>query len=206
MKTKTNKVKNGGVNAAKRGGRRNTRDIDGFAYEEVFSGSGTARADRDGSIQGTAYLTYTVVPNSTYNVDACLDFCNSVNGCGEPLFPFPSSDLSLFFHPPTSTAHLPPLLHPVFANLYYELNNDLPESNLKCALYADVHTSLEKTNRGGQQLLPLPAGTTYIQNSSGFAATALVDPPSPEGYEEVFGPSGGANNAGGVRRSRSNSF
>ncbi|TFK66960.1 hypothetical protein BDN72DRAFT_771355, partial [Pluteus cervinus] len=142
------------------------RDIDGFSYEEVFSGSGVARSDRDGSIQGTAYLTYTVVPNSTYNVDACLNFCDSVNGC-------------------------------VFANLYYEINNDLPNSNLKCAVYADVHSAAEKTNVGGQQLLPLPAGTTFIQNSSGFSSTSLVDPAAPDGYEPVFGPSDGANNAPG---------
>src|SRR6267378_7608627 len=90
----------------------------------------------------------------------------------------------------------------VFANLYYEFNNpglDQGGSNLKCAVYADVHSAAEKTNRGGQQLAPLPAGLTYIQQSSGYAVKKLVDPPLPEGYELVFGPTNGANNAPGVR-------
>lgn len=51
-------------------------------YEQVFAGTGTGPNDRDGSIQGTAYLTYTLVDNSTYNVDACLAFCDSVTTCG----------------------------------------------------------------------------------------------------------------------------
>ncbi|TFK66970.1 hypothetical protein BDN72DRAFT_125476 [Pluteus cervinus] len=138
---------------------------DGF--EEVFAGTGTALLDRDGSIQGTAYLTYTVVDNSTYNINACLEFCANIEPC-------------------------------VFVNLFYEFNNDLPVSNLKCAAYADVHSASEKTNLGGQQLLPPPAGLTYIQESSGFAALSLVDPATPAGYELVFGsPTDGANNAPG---------
>lgn len=52
-------------------------------YEQVFAGTGTSLTDRDGSIEGTAYLTYTVVDNSTYNVDACLAFCDRVPGCGK---------------------------------------------------------------------------------------------------------------------------
>lgn len=52
-------------------------------YNLVFSGTGTRTTDRDASIQGTAYLTFRVVPNSTYNVDACLDFCSSEPKCGE---------------------------------------------------------------------------------------------------------------------------
>lgn len=52
-------------------------------YEQVFAGTGTGPTDRDGSIQGTAYLTYTVVSNATYNVDACLAFCSGVSGCGK---------------------------------------------------------------------------------------------------------------------------
>ena len=54
-------------------------------YELVFPGTGTGPNDRDGSIQGTAYLTFTVVNNSTYNVDACLAFCDSVQSCGSLL-------------------------------------------------------------------------------------------------------------------------
>lgn len=65
--------------------RRSTRSLsrrDSSDYELVFSGSGTGPTDRDASIEGTAYLTFTLVPNSTYNVDACLDFCDSVTDCG----------------------------------------------------------------------------------------------------------------------------
>jgi len=91
----------------------------------------------------------------------------------------------------------------VFVNLYYEFNNELldfvfsEKSNLKCAAYADIHTAAEKTNHGGQQLEQPPAGLTYIQQSSGYAAKSLVDPDTPEGYDLVFGPTNGANNAPG---------
>lgn len=91
----------------------------------------------------------------------------------------------------------------MFANLYYEFNNYLldfvfsQQSNLKCALFADVATAAEKTNFGGQQSYPPPAPLTYIQDSSGYAA-AFVIPPLPNGYELVYGPTGGANNAPGV--------
>lgn len=65
-------------------------------------------------------------------------------------------------------------------------------------MYSDVHTAAEKLNFGGQQLAPPPAGLTFIQDSSGFSAKTLVDPETPEGYELVFGPTNGANNAPGV--------
>jgi hypothetical protein len=49
-------------------------------FEKVFDG---LPADQhDASIQGTAYLTYTVVNNATYNVQGCLDWCANVKGCG----------------------------------------------------------------------------------------------------------------------------
>ena len=51
-------------------------------FQLVFSGGGTGPNDRDAAIEGTAYLTYTVVPNSTYNIDACLQYCDSVQNCG----------------------------------------------------------------------------------------------------------------------------
>ena len=92
----------------------------------------------------------------------------------------------------------------VFANIYYEFNNELldfvfnEKSNLKCALYADVHTAAEKTNLGGQQSEPLPVGLMYIQQSSGYASMVLVDPPTPDGYELIFGPTNGENNAPGM--------
>lgn len=92
----------------------------------------------------------------------------------------------------------------VFANLYYEYNNPGLDwvfsqgSNLKCAVYGDVHTAVEKTNFGNQQLEPAPAPLVYIQNSSGYSSKSLVDPATPEGYNLVFGPVDGANNAPGV--------
>ncbi|KAG5641038.1 hypothetical protein DXG03_006312 [Asterophora parasitica] len=112
-------------------------------FRQEFAGTGTGVDDRDGSIVGNAYLTYTVLNNATYDVTGCINFCNSVNRC-------------------------------VFVNLYYEFNNYLldfvfPEkSNLKCDLYGKVHRAFEKTNLGGQQSIPPPAGLTYIQNSSGW--------------------------------------
>ena len=42
-------------------------------YEEVFTGSVSGP---DGSIEGIAYLTYTV------DIDGCLSFCDSVDQCG----------------------------------------------------------------------------------------------------------------------------
>lgn len=56
-------------------------------YDQVFAGTGSGSKGRDGSIQGTAYLTYTIVSNSTYDVDACLAFCNLVPQCGTTSFP-----------------------------------------------------------------------------------------------------------------------
>ncbi|KAG6901664.1 hypothetical protein C0995_009445 [Termitomyces sp. Mi166 len=141
-------------------------------YSQVFAGTGLRSTDRDASVEGTAYLTYTLVSNATYSVDDCLAFCDRVPGC-------------------------------VFVNLYYEFNNPLLDfvfsehSNLKCAAYGDVHSAAEKTNFGGQQLEAAPAGLSYIQQSSGWAADALADPKMPDGYELVFGPTDGANNAPG---------
>ncbi|KAJ6523252.1 hypothetical protein DFH09DRAFT_1047313 [Mycena vulgaris] len=146
------------------------------AFKQVFSG--LAPDVHDASIEGTAYLTYTVVNNATYNVQACQDWClNNVQGC-------------------------------VFVNLYYEFNNELldfvfsEKSNLKCAAYGDIHGAVEKTNFGGQaSYSPSEAGNgtvplTFITQSSGWALE-IADPDTPEGYELVFGPTGGANNAPG---------
>ena len=52
-------------------------------YELVFSGTGTGPNDRDASIEGTAYLTYSLVSNATYNVNDCLKRCDQVNSCGK---------------------------------------------------------------------------------------------------------------------------
>ncbi|KAF8217198.1 hypothetical protein K438DRAFT_2082563 [Mycena galopus ATCC 62051] len=155
------------------------RDIGRFGkrqsgFKELFSG--LAPGVHDASIEGTAYLTYTVVDNSTYNVQACLDYCAGIEGC-------------------------------VFVNLFYEFNNALldfvfsQKSNLKCAAYGDIHNATEKTNFGGQasysqvgnETVPL----TYITQSSGWGLDKLLDPATPDGYDLVFGPTGGANNAPG---------
>ncbi|KAF7369338.1 hypothetical protein MVEN_00262300 [Mycena venus] len=155
------------------------RDVGRFGkrqsgFEKVFDG---LPADQhDASIQGTAYLTYTVVNNATYNVDACLKWCATVPGC-------------------------------VFVNVYYEFNNYLLDfvfsehSNLKCAAYGDIHSAAEKLNFGGQQSYPQLGNETvpltYITQSSGWGLKSLLDPDTPDGYELVFGPTGGANNAPG---------
>ncbi|KAJ7867231.1 hypothetical protein B0H14DRAFT_3590403 [Mycena olivaceomarginata] len=129
-------------------------------FEKLFDGLPVGQ--HDASIEGTAYLTYTVVNNATYNVQACLDWCAGINGC-------------------------------VFVNVFYEFNNYLldfifsEKSNLKCAAYGDIHTAAEKTNFGGQPSYPPAAG----------ASTASSIPLPPDGYEPVFGPTGGANNAPG---------
>ena len=52
-------------------------------YELVFSGTGTGPNDCDASIEGTAYLTYSLVSNSTYNVNDCLKKCDQVETCGK---------------------------------------------------------------------------------------------------------------------------
>ena len=51
-------------------------------FHQVFAGSGTGAQDRDCAVEGTAYLTYKLVSNATYNENDCIDFCASVDGCG----------------------------------------------------------------------------------------------------------------------------
>ena len=78
-------------------------------YTQVFTGTGTGPSDRDGSIQGTAYLTFTLIPNTTtYEVatDACQNYCDGIETCGK----FLSGVLSV------SLKRTPPT---VFVNLYY---------------------------------------------------------------------------------------
>lgn len=91
-----------------------------------------------------------------------------------------------------------------FVNIYYEHNNpslDKGPSNLKCALYADVHSAAEKTNFGGQQLAPPSPALTYIEKSSGFALEkdlCETEADTPEGYTLAFGPVSSATEAPGV--------
>ncbi|KAJ7725893.1 hypothetical protein B0H14DRAFT_3169619 [Mycena olivaceomarginata] len=108
----------------------------------------------------------------------CLDWCSTVKGC-------------------------------VFVNVYYEFNNYLldfvfgEKSNLKCAAYGDFHTAVEKINFGGQASYPQDGNETvpltYITQSSGWRLDQdeVLAPETPDGYELVFGPTGGANNAPG---------
>jgi hypothetical protein len=51
-------------------------------YELIFNGTWK----NDAAIEGTAYLTYTVVSNASYSQgrDECLQFCDRTTGCGMP--------------------------------------------------------------------------------------------------------------------------
>ncbi|KAJ7813641.1 hypothetical protein B0H13DRAFT_2141735 [Mycena leptocephala] len=146
-------------------GRRDVSD-----YELIFDGTAT----NDAAVQGTAYLTFTLVSNTSFEQGKCecLDFCDKTEGC-------------------------------VFVNLYYEFNNTLldfvfPEkSNLRCVLFGDVHTAAEKTDYGNRYLAAQPSEGASIQNSSGYASLAVMEPTAPEGYTLVFGPVSAANNAPG---------
>jgi len=68
-----------GVERREKGGYV-ARDHSGYTL--IFSGTGTSPSDRDAAVEGTAYLTYTLVPNATYNVEACLDYCDRTQYCG----------------------------------------------------------------------------------------------------------------------------
>jgi hypothetical protein len=120
-------------------------------FEEIFEG--LPANQHDASIEGTAYLTYTLVPNSTYNVDACLAWAATIDGCG-----MSTSCLIRLEVADIDNVNL------VFVNLYYEFNNYLldfvfsEESNLKCVAYADIHDASEKTNFGGQASYPQASG------------------------------------------------
>ncbi|KAH6883641.1 hypothetical protein BKA70DRAFT_1377997 [Coprinopsis sp. MPI-PUGE-AT-0042] len=112
---------------------------------------------RYAAVEGSAYLTYTVVSNATYNVADCLNFCTRVDGC---VF------VNLYYE-----------------HNNYGLDFEVSEkSNLKCVAFAEVHTAQEKTNVGGQQSYPAPAPLTYITQSSGWALKSIADPDTPEGY------------------------
>ncbi|KAJ7181170.1 hypothetical protein C8R46DRAFT_1319899 [Mycena filopes] len=143
-------------------------------YEQVFAG--LPAGQHDASLQSSAYLTYTVVNNATYNVQACTDWCTTVKGC---VF------VNLYYEFNNQ------LLDFVFSE----------KSNLKCAAYGDIHNATEKLNFGGQasynQVGNEPVPLTYITQSSGWALKDLEDPETPPGYTKVFGPTGGANNAPG---------
>ncbi|KAJ7617876.1 hypothetical protein FB45DRAFT_1034111 [Roridomyces roridus] len=154
--------------------RRKRQSSQPGEYVEIFYP--LAPGVHDASIEGTAYLTYTVVNNATYNIKDCLAFCDKVDGC---------EFVNLYYEFNNE------LLDFVFSE----------KSNLKCAAYGDIHTAAEKTNFGGQASYPQVGNETvpltYITQSSGWAAKDLTDPATPEGFSLVFGPTGGANNAPG---------
>ncbi|KAJ7853275.1 hypothetical protein B0H14DRAFT_2580436 [Mycena olivaceomarginata] len=131
------------------------RDVGRFGkrlsrFEKVFDGKPAGQHDT--SIEGTAYLTYTVVPNSTYNVQACLDWAATIDGC---VF------VNLYYEFNNE------LLDHVFSE----------KSNLKCAAYGDLHKASEKTNFGGQasysQLVFGPTGGA--NNAPGYMGFAFLD-------------------------------
>ncbi|KAF7333709.1 hypothetical protein MVEN_02327200 [Mycena venus] len=153
-----------------------------LGFEEIFAD--LPANQHDAAIEGTAYLTYTLVPNSTYNIDACLAWAATIDGCVFVNLYYEFNNYLLDF---------------VFSE----------ESNLKCVAYADIHDASERTNFGGQASYP-QAGDyilssvnnntvplTYITQSSGWGLQSLIDPADPDGYSLVFGPTGGANNAPG---------
>ncbi|KAF8063340.1 hypothetical protein FPV67DRAFT_1451811 [Lyophyllum atratum] len=127
------------VAASKRPGHSMVAAHDGDDMP-VFAGTGVGPTDRDGAVESVAYLTYTVVSNATCNVDACLDFCDSVQTCVFANLCYEYNELLDF----------------VFSE----------KSNLKCVVYAEIHGPEAKTNRGGQQSEAPPAGLMYIQQSN----------------------------------------
>ncbi|KAJ4479929.1 hypothetical protein J3R30DRAFT_2558330 [Lentinula aciculospora] len=141
-------------------------------YVQIFSGTGTGPDDRDASIVGLAYLAYTLVSNSTYNVDECLSFCDSTIGC---VF------VNLYYE------HNNPLLDYV-----------LPQrSNLKCVAYGDVHLPQAKLNFGYQSTSDTIKGPgIHIQQSTGWARRLYSNPSTPDGYEALSNLDG-ANDAPG---------
>jgi hypothetical protein len=69
------------------GGRDLTRRALPGGYNQIFKGTcDKGAACKDASIEGTAYLTYTLVSNTTDTdtaVAQCLSFCDRVKGCSE---------------------------------------------------------------------------------------------------------------------------
>ncbi|KAH8834976.1 hypothetical protein DL96DRAFT_1549645 [Flagelloscypha sp. PMI_526] len=134
-------------------------------FKEVIKGNISAAGvpGLDCSIEGIAYLGYTLVPNITYSVDDCLSYCKAKQGCVE---------FNIYYE------FNNPLLDWVFNE----------KSNLKCVLWGDFHGQNEKTNCGGQQQAPEGWGKTYIERSSVYALPALPEPAVPTGYWKIFGP------------------
>lgn len=62
------------------------------------------------------------------------------------------------------------------------------KSNRKCALFGDVPSLAQMTNKGGQQLYGTRSPANYIKNSAVFYASAVAGPATPAGYVASFGP------------------
>ncbi|KAJ3985589.1 hypothetical protein F5890DRAFT_1119932 [Lentinula detonsa] len=139
--------------------RRPTSD-----YVRIFGGTGIGPEDRDASVVGVSYLTYTLVNSSTYNIDECLEFCDSIRGC---VF------VNLYYE------HNNPSLDDVFPQ----------RSLLKCVAYGDVHLPHAKLDFGDQSI---PSGAvnnqvtdTSIQQSTGWARKSYFNLSTPDGYDAL---------------------
>ncbi|CAO1633477.1 unnamed protein product [Sympodiomycopsis kandeliae] len=143
-------------------------------YQVIYDGTDPANSAFAGAaVQAPAYLTYKVVSNTTSYAASkadCLAFCTKTPSCAS-------------------------------ANLYYEFDNPLldwvfsEKSNLKCALYGEIPTTNQMTNKGGQQLKPKGYPLNHIEKSSVFATTDPLDNvATPAGYELTYGPVNAANN------------
>ncbi|CAO1626098.1 unnamed protein product [Jaminaea pallidilutea] len=118
----------------------------------------------DAAITAINYLTYTVFRgNETVSwpdfTTQCAAFCDRTSKC-------------------------------VSWNLYQEYNNQLLDhvfsehSNVKCALFGDVATADEMTNKGGQYFAGYDK-PNYITQSTVFTKTSLPVPQTPSGYDLV---------------------
>jgi hypothetical protein len=134
---------------------------------------GTDSRYRNAALQAPSYLTYKVISNTTsYAVakTACLAYCSSVSTC-------------------------------VAANMYNEIGNPLldhtfsEKSNRKCALYGDIPTLSQMTNKGGQQLYGAGSPANSIKNSAVFVLASVKAPCTPSGYSLSFGPLNAATSA-----------
>ncbi|PWN19203.1 hypothetical protein BCV69DRAFT_303601 [Microstroma glucosiphilum] len=142
-------------------------------HDYVTLTDGTDPRYQNAALQAPSYLTYKVISNTTSYATAkkaCLAYCSSVSKC-------------------------------VAANMYNEIGNPLldhtfsEKSNRKCALYGDVPTLSQMTNKGGQQLYGPNSPANCIENSAVFYLGAAAAPTTPSGYTFTFGPLDAATSA-----------
>lgn len=57
-------------------------------FKKIFGGTGTALGDRDASIEGTAYLTFTTIHDERYEdaAETCIKWCAGIEKCGTSSF------------------------------------------------------------------------------------------------------------------------